>query len=224
MPASDARAERRKHLRKQGTEPQAPRTRPYDIDLDEAAWSRLERFADLVTERNRAHNLISRKDAANVWSRHILDSLRLLDAVKGCRLLLDIGSGGGFPGLVLAAALPDCEVTLAERMVKKARFLTTAARLLGLGNVTVWDADVAKLPSEPVFEAVTARAVANVAELWPLAAPRLVSGGELYVFVGADTDAWQNPPGSELRRFAVVDPVNDDSERSAGEVWGIRSI
>lgn len=223
MPASDARAERRRNLRKQASVPQAPRDRLSELDLDDAAWTCIEQFADLVIERNRAHNLVSRKDAANIWARHVLDSLRLLDRVRSCESLLDIGSGGGFPGLVLAAALPSCRVTLAERMVKKARFLTTAARLLGLSNVTVWDKDVADLPTDNRFDAITARAVTTIGELWPLAQPRLKPDGSLYVFVGVESDAWQNPPGSELTRLDVSEPLEDGASPDSGEIWAVRT-
>jgi 16S rRNA (guanine527-N7)-methyltransferase len=118
--------------------------------------------------------------------RHVIDSLTALSWLRehGVGRLLDLGSGGGFPGIPLAAAAPSVEVTLVEPIGKKARFLETATAAIGLaGRVTTRRMRAEDLGREPDererWQAVTARAVASTADLVELAFPLLTPGGAL---------------------------------------------
>ncbi len=166
----------------------------------------LQQFADLVVERNRAHNLISRKDIDRLWERHVLDSLRALPGLVhlGAGTVVDIGTGGGFPGVVLAIARPELSFILVERMAKKARFLTFAAHALKLANVTVANSDAAQL--EPgIADVVTARAVADPDTLWALALRVLKADGRALLFTGAESADWQ--AGGDARAVAIEQEV-----------------
>jgi 16S rRNA (guanine527-N7)-methyltransferase len=149
----------------------------------------LERFAALVAAS--PHNLVSRSARAELLSRHVPESValaRLLPA--GALRLLDIGSGGGFPGIVIAAVRPDIDVHLMDATAKKTTFLAEAAASLGL-RVEVHTGRAEALRNGPLvgsFDVVTARAVAPIARLLPLALPFLRPTGVLYAVKG---DRWR---------------------------------
>ena len=122
-------------------------------------------------------NLTAIKDAEGAWERHVLDALTLLPMLAGVPAgarLVDLGSGGGIPGLVLAIARPDLLVTLVEATQKKASFLSAVSAAMGLANVSV-RAERAEVLGKGelggAFEVVTARAVARLLTLVPLAVP-----------------------------------------------------
>ncbi len=139
------------------------------------ARARLDRFASLLLRWNARINLISRADEAALWPRHILDSAQLaplLPEVPGT--LIDLGSGAGFPGLVLAILTP-WRVHLVEADQRKAAFLREAAREAG-ADVTIHAIRAETLRIGPA-EVVTARALASISGLLTLAAPLLAAGG-----------------------------------------------
>src|SRR5262245_41616635 len=93
---------------------------------------RLDRFVDLMLTWQKSINLISPSTIPNLWTRHVADSLQLLDLAPSARLWVDLGSGGGFPGVVIACALadtPGAQIHLVESNAKKAAFLREAVRI-----------------------------------------------------------------------------------------------
>jgi 16S rRNA (guanine527-N7)-methyltransferase len=147
---------------------------------------------------------------------HVADALVALelDEVRCARRIADLGSGAGFPGLVLAAALPQAEVALVESSTKKCAFLTRAARTMGLTNVEAvpsraesWSAGIGRC------DLVTARAVAPLSVLVEYAAPLLVAGGALVAWKGrrdpaqeADGEAGAAETGLALDQIRPVRP------------------
>jgi len=137
--------------------------------------------------RSSPHNLVSRaaRDALDV--RHLPESVAFAKWLPpGIDTLVDIGSGGGFPGVVIAVMRPEVTVHLVESVGKKAQFLTEIVAELEL-NCVVHYARVealGRLPDRPRAQAVTARAVASLAELGRMAAPFLAPGGFLYAIKG----------------------------------------
>jgi len=102
------------------------------------AFQLLIRFGQLVYTQIAQLSIVAREDRSVIFTRHILDSLNPVDAMsRSMRSALDIGSGGGFPGVPLAIAWPHCRVTVLESREKKAGFLERAVRELELKNVTV---------------------------------------------------------------------------------------
>jgi 16S rRNA (guanine527-N7)-methyltransferase len=119
---------------------------------------RLERFGQLVLAEKERQNLIAASTAADFWNRHILDSLQLIDhAPSSSQLWLDIGSGAGLPGIVVAIA-SDHRVVLVEPRRRRAEFLVDCCTQLGLANVIVEQKRVERLLISA--DVVSARAVA----------------------------------------------------------------
>ena len=120
---------------------------------------KLERFASLLHEWNQIHNLTGAKSIDAIYV-NIVDSLYPLTFIKQPKTLLDVGTGAGFPGLVLAIALPATKVVLAEPLKKRVSFLKYAAIDLGLSNVRVEAKRVENVEHE-AFDLISSRAVTN---------------------------------------------------------------
>ena len=129
------------------------------IVLEEEVIVKLENFASLLNEWNQIHNLTGAKTIDAIYV-NIVDSLFPLTFIQTPKTLLDVGTGAGFPGLVLAIALPHTKVVLAEPLKKRVSFLKYAAIDLELGNVSVEAKRVEKVAHEP-FEMISSRAVTN---------------------------------------------------------------
>ncbi len=150
---------------------------------DAAATDRLDRFAALLLRWNARLNLIAPRDAPVLWPRHIADSLQLAPLVPpGIERAVDLGSGGGFPGLVLAIAT-GVAFDLIESDQRKASFLRTAILETGApASVHACRIEAADVPPAPL---VTARALAPLPRLLPLAARFLAPGGIALFLKGA---------------------------------------
>lgn len=135
--------------------------------------SRLKLFVDILADWNTRINLVSANSLTDVWRRHVWDSAQLLPLIPTTATsLIDLGSGAGFPGLVLAILLadrPGFRVVLCESIAKKCRFLETAAQTVGI-CVEVLQGRMEDAAPEP-FDVVTARACAPLAQLLSYAQP-----------------------------------------------------
>jgi 16S rRNA (guanine527-N7)-methyltransferase len=163
----------------------------YGVKLTAEEVCMLGRFLDLLFQANTRMNLTRIADRKQAWTRHVLDSLSLLPYLEatGAQNMLDLGAGGGFPGLPLAIVRPDLPVTLLEATGKKARFLAETATAMGLENVTVLSERAETLGSPDgggrfAWDVVTARAVGPLRVLLELALPLVVEGGYLLAIKG----------------------------------------
>jgi 16S rRNA (guanine527-N7)-methyltransferase len=148
---------------------------------------RLNLFADLLLRWNRTVNLISRRDEAQVWPRHIGDSLQLIPHISGRpERAVDLGSGGGFPGLVLAIATA-IPFDLIESDQRKCAFLREAAREAG-ADVRVIAQRIEATKVKPAA-LITARALAPLPALLELATPLLGEGGKCLFLKGETADS-----------------------------------
>ncbi len=137
---------------------------------DAAGLARLDRFAAMLVAENERQNLVSNSSLESVWQRHFADSLQLVDHVpRGTGPWLDLGSGAGFPGLVIAIAQPQIELILVESRKRRVEWLARAADELNLKKCRVIGA---RLESVDSFEAavITARAFAPLGKLLGLSA------------------------------------------------------
>ena len=155
------------------------------LDLPEAAQVRLLAFRDLLLKWNKTYNLTALRDPQQALSHHLLDSLAILPHV-GDGPLLDVGSGGGLPGIPLAIARPDLAVCMVDTVQKKTTFLQQAVIELGLKNVTVHHARVEEMVGQ--FAQITARAFAELSLFVDLTRHLLAPGGRWLAMKGVRPD------------------------------------
>ena len=140
--------------------------RELGVDVSRETVGQLETMVNLLGRWQKAINLIGRATLQDVWARHVLDSAQLKPLIPSeARSLTDLGSGGGFPGLVVAALRPDLDITLIESDARKAAFLGEAARHMALPKPP--RIVVGRVEDVPPAQAdvVTARAVAPLGQL-----------------------------------------------------------
>ncbi|PWM73608.1 MAG: 16S rRNA (guanine(527)-N(7))-methyltransferase RsmG [Bacillota bacterium] len=158
----------------------------YGIQLTDAQKEKFFAFFRYLTEENEKYNLTAVTDMEEVYCKHFVDSLLIVDMLKGGKLL-DVGSGGGMPALPLAVVREDISFTLLEATGKKCEFLKSAANLLGLKNVTVVNGraeELAKGEMRESFDTVTARAVARLNTLAEYCLPFVKVGGTFVAYKG----------------------------------------
>jgi 16S rRNA (guanine527-N7)-methyltransferase len=180
--------------------------------------ARLDRYVGLLREWQAKTNLVAASTLPNLWTRHIADSLQLLALAPAAKVWVDLGSGGGFPGVVLACALaetPGTTVHLVERNAKKAAFLREALRVTGAsGMVHLADiGDTVDRITGPV-DCVTARAVAPLDQLIGFAAPLVRKGAKALFLKGQDVEAEL----TEATKYWRITP-HLHSSRSGGGGW-----
>lgn len=148
----------------------------------------LRRYLERLLEASRRVNLTAVRDPAEAWERHILDSLTLMSHIGDAHNILDVGAGGGLPGLVLAIACPDLDISLLEATGKKCRFLEEVCDELELANVEIINerAETAARLAEyrECFDLVTARAFAPLPVLLECTVPFARVGGRILAMKG----------------------------------------
>ena len=155
--------------------------------------ARLDAYVALLMQWQAKTNLVASSTLPQLWTRHIADSLQLLPLAPDAKVWVDLGSGGGFPGVVLACALmerPGAAVHLAERNAKKAAFLREALRITGATG-TVHLADIGDyVDSFPgKADCVTARALAPLHQVVGFAEPLMRKGAKALFLKGQDVEA-----------------------------------
>jgi 16S rRNA (guanine527-N7)-methyltransferase len=159
------------------------------VDLSGSQADQLVRFAALLVRWNAVHNLTAISSPTGVLSHHLLDSLAILPLIssicgeKPCRVL-DVGSGGGLPGIPLAIARPRWRVTVVDKVQKKVAFLVQAKLELGLTNLDCLHARVEDVEAPP-FDVIVARAFSSLEEFVRVSAHLLAPGGHWAAMKGA---------------------------------------
>lgn len=140
-------------------------------EWDATAAERIERLIALLAEENTRQNLVAAASLATVWQRHIVDSGQLLAHVprETSSPWLDLGTGAGFPGLVIAALRPECEVVMVESRARRVEWLERARLALGLERAKVIGSRLELVPSRH-FRVISARAFAPLPRLLDLSA------------------------------------------------------
>lgn len=159
-------------------------SRALGLDLDAAQLHKLLAYMDLLQKWNRVYNLTAVREPMQMLHHHLLDSLAVVGPLlrelrahghaTGARVL-DVGSGGGLPGVVIAICCPDVQVTCVDAVAKKAAFVRQVAASLGQGNLHADHARVEQLPG--CFELVCARAFAALPDFVSLTSALLAPNG-----------------------------------------------
>ena len=162
-----------------------------NIDISEQNLKDLDRYKDLLIEYNKKFNLTAIKTEEEIYLKHFYDSLTLTQAVDLNQnlKLLDIGTGAGFPGLVLKIFYPDLEIILLDSNHKKIMFLETVIKELNLKKITCLNSRAENLPKEyrEYFDMVTSRAVSALPVLCELSIPYLKVDG-LFIAMKGDSE------------------------------------
>jgi len=180
--------------------------------------SRLDRYLDLLGQWQTKTNLVAPSTLPHLWTRHVADSLQLLNLAPTAKTWVDLGSGGGFPGIVLACALaekPGSVVHLVERNSKKAAFLRESLRITsapGIVHATGIE-DIVDSIQGPI-DCVTARALAPLHELIGFAEPLVGKGAKALFLKGQDVDAEL----TEATKYWNIKPILHSS-LTGGQGW-----
>ncbi len=171
----------------------------------ESLCTRLLDYLALLVRWNGTYNLTAIRDPTDMVSKHLLDSLAIAPFVSGT--LADIGSGAGLPGIPLALALPDLDVTLVESSGKKTRFMREAQRHLNLANLRVAESRAESFEPPGLFDCLVSRAFGSLAEFVRVGGHLLAENGRLLAMKGrqpADEIA-ALPSGWRLAATHVLD-------------------
>nr|WP_283139883.1 16S rRNA (guanine(527)-N(7))-methyltransferase RsmG [Rhizohabitans arisaemae] len=148
------------------------------------AWERAVTYARLLAGPAVLRGLVGPREVARVWDRHLLNCAVVAEAIPENARIVDIGSGAGLPGIVIAIIRPDVSVTLLEPLLRRTVFLSECVQELGLRNVEVVRGRAEEFAGERAFDVATARAVAPLDRLAKWALPLLRPGGELLALKG----------------------------------------
>jgi 16S rRNA (guanine527-N7)-methyltransferase len=186
--------------------------------------ARLDRYVALLLEWQAKTNLVAPSTLPHLWTRHIADSLQLVALAPSARRWADLGSGGGFPGVVLACVMaesPGASVHLVERIAKKAAFLREAVRVTGSPGVVhlAEIGDNVDRITGPV-DCVTARALAPLHQLIGLAEPLVRSGAKALFLKGQDVEAEL----TEAAKYWTIRPQLHQSRTGDGWIVELNEI
>ncbi len=154
------------------------------LALSEVQIAQLIDDLALLSKWNAVYNLTAVRDPAQMVTQHLLDSLAVAPAFADAKRVLDVGAGGGLPGMVLAIARPDMRVAMIDTVHKKTAFLTQAKAELGLTNVAIHTMRVEQLQAPEKFDVITSRAFAELADFVTWSGHLLKEGGRFIAMKG----------------------------------------
>jgi 16S rRNA (guanine527-N7)-methyltransferase len=164
-----------------------------------------ERYAEFLAGPGVERGLIGPRETARLWDRHLINCAAVAELVPPGSSLIDLGSGAGLPGVVLAMLLPDSDVVLLEPLARRAAFLEECVRALDLGNAEVRRERAEEADGQLTADVVTARAVAPMRRLAALALPLVRPGGLVLAIKGAAAEEELAQAAPVLRRLGVQD-------------------
>lgn len=169
-----------------------------------------ERYAAWLADDGVVRGLIGPREVPRLWHRHVLNCALPARLLQPGQRLADVGSGAGLPGLVLAIARPDVEVTLIEPLLRRTTFLTEVVAGLGLTNVEVHRGRADSLHGERTFDVVTSRAVAPLDRLAAWCMPLVGAGGEMLALKGSSAAAEIEEHAVLLAKAGCAEPVVEE--------------
>ncbi|OGS12444.1 MAG: 16S rRNA (guanine(527)-N(7))-methyltransferase RsmG [Elusimicrobia bacterium RIFOXYA2_FULL_58_8] len=193
----------------------------WGIDLSGPQLKKILVFAGELKAGNSLMNLISQKDEPQLWQRHILDSLAaaplLRRLLKPGALIADSGTGAGFPGMPLAAALEEFVFELLDSNGKRCAFLGRAAAAMQISNASVFQRRVGEGPRRPRYDAVIERAMGQLENILPQCLNMLMEGGVFLAWQSAAQLAAPRQKLVQVMRKAHAEILEKLSYRLPGE-------
>lgn len=165
-----------------------------------------ERFAAILADDGVVRGLIGPREAPRLWERHLLNCAALTEVVPAGATVCDLGSGAGLPGLVLAIARPDLEVTLVEPLLRRTSFLEEVVTSLGLARVSVVRARAEEVRDGDRFDVVTSRAVAPLGRLLRWSMPLVAPSGAMVAMKGSSVREEIGAARRDLKRLGCAEP------------------
>jgi 16S rRNA (guanine527-N7)-methyltransferase len=187
------------------------------LPITPAQQTLLLRYVALLDKWNKVYNLTAVREPARMIGVHILDSLAVLPHLGSTHNLLDVGTGGGLPGIALAIARPDTHVTMLDSLQKKTTFVRQAIHELGLANAQVVCERVENFRPEQKFDVVISRAFAELADFVNGAAHLLNDNGRILAMKGVH-------PAAEIQRAPDTHRVENVIELNVPSVDGQRHL
>lgn len=164
------------------------------LSLSDEKLSKMIDYLALLHKWNSVYNLTSVRDPKEMVKQHLLDSLSAAHTFKDAKNILDVGSGGGLPGMILAICYPDKRISMIDTVSKKTAFLNQAKAELGLKNVTVYTARVETLQVAEKFDVITSRAFSELCNFINWSAHLLADDGQFFAMKGVS-------PTEEIERM-----------------------
>ncbi|MGF6791499.1 16S rRNA (guanine(527)-N(7))-methyltransferase RsmG [Paraburkholderia sp. 35.1] len=200
--------------------------RELGLELSDAQQRKLLDYVALLAKWNNVYNLTAIRDPRQMLIQHILDSLSIVPhlAPRGPSSVLDVGSGGGLPGIVLAIVLPDWTITTNDIVHKKTAFQSQAKAELGLANLSILTGRVetlrpgAEVPAK--FDVIVSRAFAELSDFVTLARHLVAEQGAIWAMKGMwpDTEIARLPAGAHVEQIIRLNVPSLDAERHLIEV------
>lgn len=192
------------------------------VTLDSSQVEQLEKYLALLARWNAIHNLTAVDSPQQMVTHHLLDSLSIIPTLQrygssGSPRVLDVGSGGGLPGIPVAVSRRDWRVTLIDKVSKKVAFLTQVKLELGLANLDAVSGRVEALAASPSFDLIVARAFSSLGEFVRLTAHLLAPGGAWVAMKGALPDRELAELARAAPSVALIETVKLDIPRLAAE-------
>src|SRR6476661_9329962 len=154
------------------------------LEVSPEQQGRLMDYLGLMFKWNSVYNLTSLRDPMQMVTHHLLDSLAAVPAFAGARNVLDVGAGGGLPGIVLAICRPDMKLSMIDTVHKKTAFLKQVKAELGLANASVHTMKVQYLEVSDKFDVITSRAFADLSDFLEWSGHLLAEGGKFVALKG----------------------------------------
>ena len=185
------------------------------LALSAAQQEQLLDYLALLNKWNSVYNLTSVRDPMQMMTLHLLDTLAAVPAFEGAQNVLDVGAGGGLPGVVLAISKPDMKLSMIDTVHKKTAFLTQVKAELGLANVTVYTKKVQELEVKQPFDVITSRAFADLSDFVNWSGHLLAEGGRFVALKGtAPQDERERLPEPwKVERLQALEVPGLEAER-----------
>ena len=189
--------------------------RSLPLALTDAQLGLLIDYLALLSKWNAVYNLTAVRDPAQMVTQHLLDSLAAVPAFAGARNVLDVGAGGGLPGIVLAIAWPEMQISMIDTVHKKTAFLTQVKAELGLQNVSIYTARVEQLQPPHKFDVITSRAFAELGDFINWSAHLLEKGSRFIAMKGVfpAEEIAALPAGWKVAKVQALQVPGLDAER-----------
>jgi 16S rRNA (guanine527-N7)-methyltransferase len=168
------------------------------------AWPAVSAFHDMLVSEGVLRGLIGPREASRLWARHLLNSATVVEHLPARGRIVDVGSGAGLPGVVVAAMLPEAEVVLLEPMERRTDWLVEVTRALRLSNAVVRRGRAQDVEGDLIADAVTSRAVASLDKLDRWCVPLLGPGAALVVLKGEKAQAEVDAAATVGRRIGLA--------------------